>query len=292
MRTLCKFIFVMLLPLAALLTGCSKSLTSEEKEQVASLQRELSSIRTEIDAAKADDAKLAGGLIKVLIGVRLEVLKTNEALIQQRVHAIEGRSTTQVVVKTTSVDTARAAELAQELDAQRKKLAEAKAESDQYAGGLIKALAESAVATVANTIAMLEQQRVIAKYGLALPQTPAATATAETVSAKPVVSPRQAPPTGIAKECLKIETYDSSTLSSNSSFTEIAWKVDVSNACPETFDVKVIFKLSDKDEFELDTDTETLRIGGNSTGKARGKMLVSPPEKARRIAKQGVSLRY
>ena len=94
------------------------------------------------------------------------------------------------------------------------------------------------------------------------------------------------------RDCLKIDTYDSSSLSSNSTFIEMAWKVDVSNSCQEAFAVKVIFKLYDKDDFELDTDTEALRIEGNSVGKARGKMLVSPPEKARRMATQGVGLRY
>jgi hypothetical protein len=89
---------------------------------------------------------------------------------------------------------------------------------------------------------------------------------------------------------LKIETFDSSVLSSNNTFTEVAWKADVSNSCAESRAIRVTFTLYDKDEFELDSDTADLHVDGNSVGKARGKMLVSPPEKARRMSRQGVSL--
>jgi hypothetical protein len=65
----------------------------------------------------------------------------------------------------------------------------------------------------------------------------------------------------------------------------------VSNSCDTAKTVKVTFKIFDKHDFELDTDTKDLYIGANTIGKARGKMLVSPPEKAHRMTKQGLSLR-
>lgn len=73
-------------------------------------------------------------------------------------------------------------------------------------------------------------------------------------------------------------------------FTELAWKVDVSNSCTEAFSVRVTFTIYDKDEFELDSESEDVYVSAGGTGKARGKMLVNPPEKARRMARQGVSL--
>ena len=79
-------------------------------------------------------------------------------------------------------------------------------------------------------------------------------------------------------------------LQSNSVYTEVAWKADVVNSCDERFNVTVVFTLSDKDDFELNSDRQGIRVPGNSTGKARVKMLVSPPEKAQRMAKQGVAL--
>jgi hypothetical protein len=106
------------------------------------------------------------------------------------------------------------------------------------------------------------------------------------VAEMPVTSPRASS----AASCLKFGEYDSSVLQANSVYTEVAKKADVVNSCDESFNINVVFTLSDKDDFELDSDRQAIRIEGNSTGKARGKMLVSPPEKARRMAKQGVSM--
>jgi len=52
----------------------------------------------------------------------------------------------------------------------------------------------------------------------------------------------------------------------------------------------VTFTLYDKDDFELDADSVHLYVGRHETGEARDKMLVDPPEKARRVAKQDASI--
>ena len=113
--------------------------------------------------------------------------------------------------------------------------------------------------------------------------------------AKPEVKPEassaaRAPVALSTSKCLKIDTFDSSVLSSNSVYTEVAWKVDVSSSCDEARTVRVTFTLYDKDEFRLDEGSEIIQVPAGGVGKARGKMLVSPPEKARRMAKQGVSI--
>lgn len=276
--------------------GCASELTPEQKQLVADLKQDLGRIHQEIEDATMDDTAYSGGLIKSLIGMRLEVLKTNEALVEQRIHALETGARITVVVNATKPDPARAAELAKEIESQRAKVAEARAEADRYSGGLVQALAETAVATSRNTLAMLEQQYFIAKYGLAMPTVPAESrVAAETESKSTSASSPAASTAGPAGQrgagdCLKIETFDSSVLSSNDVFTELAWKVDVSNSCTEPYSVRVTFTIYDKDEFELDSDSEDIYVPAMGTGKARGKMLVSPPEKARRMARQGASL--
>jgi hypothetical protein len=97
------------------------------------------------------------------------------------------------------------------------------------------------------------------------------------------------PATDSASSCLKIQTFDSSVLSRNDVFTEVAWKADLQNTCSRDFNAKVKFVLYDKDDFELDTDSQTLVVPASGIGKARGKMLVSPPAKAARMAKQGAT---
>lgn len=276
--------------------GCAAELTPEQKQVVADLKQDLDRIRQEIERGTKDDAAYTGGLIKTLIGIRLEVLKTNEALVEQRIHAFESGARITVVVNATKPDPTRATELVKEIESQRAKVEEARAEADRYAGGLVQAMAETAVATSRNTLAMLEQQYFIAKYGLAMPAVAAAQpgptesepkTTSATSSATLTTGAPSRPSAG---ECLKIETFDSSVLSTNDVFTELAWKVDVSNSCTEAFSVRVTFTIYDEDEFELDSDSEDVYVPAGGTGKARGKMLVSPPEKARRMARQGASL--
>jgi hypothetical protein len=272
--------------------ACSQTLTPEQKLTIASLKDDLGRVNKEIEQATQDDAKYSGGLIKSLIAVRLEVLKTNAALIEQRIHALEGGARQNIVVNASKPDQVRADELLAEIQAQQKKVAEARREADRYSGGLVKALSESTAATATNSLAMLEQQYFIAKYGLAMPSPTPAAASAGSAPASQARRAAVTPAAGGSKaaDCLKIETFDSSVLSSNDVFTELAWKADVTNTCSEAFSVRVNFTIYDKDEFELDSDSEDVLVPASGVGKARGKMLVSPPEKARRMARQGVSL--
>lgn len=215
-------------------TGCSAEPTPEQKQLVVDLKQDLDRIRQEIDQAAGDDATYNGGLITSLIGVRLEVLKTNEALLEQRVHALEAGTRITMVVNAAKPDPTRAAELAKEIESQNAKVAKARAKADRSPGGLVQAMAETAVATAENTLAMLEQQFFVAKYGLAMPlpsaetgaaaKTPSKTASSIPAASADEISKRQG-----ASDCLKIEALDSSVLSSNDVFTELAWKVDVSN---------------------------------------------------------------
>jgi hypothetical protein len=151
------------------------------------------------------------------------------------------------------------------------------------------------VVTVRNTLAMLEQGYVIAKYGLALP-TPISrgagqlTAPADASAAQGRAVEKQPTTTGASpeqKDCPKIDNFDSSILSTNEVFTELAWKVDISNSCAKSVIVQVTVAVYDKDEFELESDNETVYVPAHGVGKARARMLVSLPEKARRTAKQG-----
>jgi len=155
-------------------------------------------------------------------------------------------------------------------------------------------MSEANYATARNTLSMLEQQYLMAKYGISWPSPPrdssepprSQLASEEVASGSP--TERESAPRGPA-ECIKIDSFDSSVLSSNTVFVELAWKVDLTNSCPSPFGVNVHFTIYDAQEFELDSDEEQVLVPANGVGKARGKMLVSPPEKARRMAKQGAS---
>lgn len=299
--------FLIAFSIAMASIGCTAKLTPEQEKLDAALKEELGQIRQDVNAAKRDDANFGGGLIKSLIRVRLEILKTNQALVEQHIQALETGARTTVVVPVGTPDPTKAGELAEQIDAQRAEVSKARAEADRYSGGLVRAMAETTVATSQNTLAMLEQQYFVAKYGLAIPsasaakelpaereQAPASAANEETTATPAIhetATPAASSPGGHgAADCLKIQTYDSSILSTNDVFTELAWKADVANSCAEVFNVRVAFTIYDKDEFELDSGRADIVVPANGTGKARGKLLVSPPEKARRMAKQGVHM--
>jgi len=151
------------------LGACKHSLSPEEQSQAQALRAELEATRKEVAAAEADNSKYSGGAIKTLIALRLEILKTNEALVQQRINAIEAGAKITTQVATTNPDPERAKNLESELASQQKKVSEAASRADGT-GGLVGAMAQMSVATETNTLSLLRQQFLVAKYGLALPK--------------------------------------------------------------------------------------------------------------------------
>ena len=176
-----------------------------------------------------------------------------------------------------------AANLLAEIEAQREKVTEAEQEAARYSGGLVQAMALSALATARNTLAMLEQRYLSAEYGLAMP-IPAASPETTRTAASPAVENNP------ASDCLNIEDFDSSVLDRNDTFVELAWRVNITNSCDEPFRVSVNFSIYDSEDFELDSDDETILVPVNGEGVARGTMLVNPLSKAQRMSKQGASL--
>lgn len=151
-----------------MLTGCGpKELTPEQKQEVAALKAEQSQTEGEISAAKHIDQQFSGGLIKNLITARLEVLGTNKALLEQRINAIESGAKIDVVVSGVKPDPELAASIKAEMEDLAVKINEAKTDASQYSGGLIQVLKLSTVATEEQSMAMLQQKYLTAKYGLA-----------------------------------------------------------------------------------------------------------------------------
>ena len=167
MRTLTALEIVGLLFVTVTACASQAQLTPEEQQTIAQLQGELVQVESEIESAEEDNRTYSGGLIKTLITLRLEILRTNHALIQQRVHALESGAEIDITVIGSEPDPELAASLLVEIENQRTKIAEAEQEAARYSGGLVQAMALSAVATQRNTLAMLEQKYFSAEYGLA-----------------------------------------------------------------------------------------------------------------------------
>lgn len=143
-----------------------KDLTPEQKAYVARLETELAQTKQDIDAGTRSSAIYSGGLIKDLISTRIEILKTNQALLEQRILAVQSQSSVTVATFVSNVDENLANKLSVEITQAKSGITSAKAEAAQYSGGLIQALKLSTIATSEQTLAMLEQQYLVAKYGL------------------------------------------------------------------------------------------------------------------------------
>lgn len=161
--------FFVLMVVVSVLGGCGgkRELTPEELELVNQLRSELSATDVSISNAEKDDANVAGGLVKSLITTRLEILRTNKALIEQRIHAIESGAQITVSVPSYKPDPQEAERLAKEIDSQLAEIKSARDDASQYSGGLVLAMKLSQIATQEQTLAMLKQRQLMAKYGLA-----------------------------------------------------------------------------------------------------------------------------
>lgn len=152
-----------------LLGGCLQTeLTPEQKQLVSELKGQLSTLAQDIETAETATESLSSGLLKSLIEMRLEVLKTNRALIEQRILSIESGSPVKQVTETVKADPALAAKLEAELINAKADLAASEREAQSY-GGLLGLVKATSAATEAQTVAMLKQRLLAAKYGLSVP---------------------------------------------------------------------------------------------------------------------------
>jgi hypothetical protein len=157
-------------------TACgARQLSPEEQAQVQALRNELKAVQADLSDAQQRDNELAGGLVKALVAVRLEVLRTNKALLEQRISALESGAKITVETRSTKPDDQEASRLEKEIAARESELSESKAEAERY-GGLVGALKASTVATQEQSLAMLKQRYLMAKYGLTLPSPSASSA--------------------------------------------------------------------------------------------------------------------
>ncbi|HEK0905417.1 TPA: hypothetical protein SMQ04_000127 [Pseudomonas putida] len=189
---------VLLVVVAGLTSGCFKNeLSPEEKALVDSLRTELNATQSELNEAKAKDQTLSGGLLKALVSIRVEILGVNAGLLQQRLNAIESGSPIKQVTQVSTAEPELAKQLEAEIAATLEDIDRSRADA-AVSGGLVGVMKAAAVATKEQTLALLKQRYLVAKYGLSLPTlaataAPSAAATSATPTAKagPSLSPAE-----------------------------------------------------------------------------------------------------
>jgi hypothetical protein len=136
------------------------------------LDADIAAMQTEIVAAQGEAAKYDGGLVWAMADLRLQVLKTTEAMLQQKRSSFLRRIDLKYTVPSSAPASANKSELdkmAREIaDAQVKLEADEK-EAARYSGGLVQGLALATVATDHLAIAQLNLAYYGSKYGFVLP---------------------------------------------------------------------------------------------------------------------------
>ncbi len=264
--------------------GTEIILTPEERDQLSALDAELPSLVQEIAAAEQDDRKYSGGLIKSLIAVRLEILRTTKAIIGQRIQALLVGAPQQIVAHITTADSARAAELGEEMGRLAGELAAARSEAAQYSGGLVHSLKLSTIATLEQTLANLRQQHALAKFGLLLPEPqrlPSETGTKN--AATPEIggdATRSGEPVA-AKPQIEITEVATRPTESNSTWTRFAWKVSIRNLTSRPLRLSLIIEFLDSEGFVVDHDIKPdLALGPSlATTFSGAKLITAAPAK-------------
>ncbi len=88
-------------------------------------------------------------------------------------------------------------------------------------------------------------------------------------------------------DCIRASNLSSINLTSNNSFAEISWKVDISNTCSYPISMGYKWEAFDSDDFLLDSDSGFGEIiPPNRTVSIKSIALLSPPAKAQKVYRQ------
>ena len=222
------------------------------------LREDVTRIETEISEALREDARYSGGLVKTLIGARLEILRQTLTMLQQRSLASDHGIQLEYSVDGTPFTLPEGA--SDELENVRKELtdldSEIRTQQQQvarYSGGVAQAMALATLETMRQTRSMLDQRRLALEYGL--PQYVGFPSQYQPVqdSGPPGT---ETPSSQTREQLLEIESIDGRVTESNSSWWRYAWRLTVTNNSEATQSFDVVIEFQDTDGFIIDTDRE------------------------------------
>jgi hypothetical protein len=161
MKSLLAMIFVSLF----ILSSCSNIPSAEE------INGDIKSLDIKIKAANEAAKQYSGGLLAILTNIRLETLKVTKTMLEQKgngfkryislEYSIDGKKYSSPVNKKKLLQ-----ELKNDLEKLQEELSKAEMESSKYEGGLLGVLSFTQVATVKNSLAFLNQRRLLLKHDI------------------------------------------------------------------------------------------------------------------------------
>jgi hypothetical protein len=201
----------------------------------ASLQEEIANIQEQIRAGEEENARFTGGLVKSLIGARIATMRQTEAMLRQASLAPKHP------VDASSNDALRTVET--ELTDNQTQIARQQIETARYSGGLIRATSLATLATLQYTRAILDQRRLVLKYGLK-----------PSAGTQPLADPRPAS-TSVAEspKNWRIVLIDARVTEANTVWSRYAWKLTLGNDSDKPQIFRGTIEFQDTDGFIVDT---------------------------------------
>ncbi|MFC1541592.1 hypothetical protein ACFL50_03980 [Candidatus Latescibacterota bacterium] len=148
-----------------LLSGCINVPSTEE------IDSDIGLLQKEINEATTNVQNYSGGLLAILANVRLETLQSTKAMLEQKKtgikryipvsYIVDGRKYSPPENKDILLQ-----ELQHDIEYQKNELANIEKEIEQNGGGLLGILSMTQAATTKNTIAFLEQKRLLLKHDM------------------------------------------------------------------------------------------------------------------------------
>jgi hypothetical protein len=155
--------------ISAALAFIAVFLTSNPSTQ--NLDADLATIHQDVTEAQAESAKYSGGLLKSFIEVRVEVLRSTEAMLMAKRAALLRRINLVYLVDGKHVPPAKVSDIEVDISDAKNRISAAEEKAGQYSGGLVQMLALTSVATERVTLAQLYLAYYSAKYELPSIQT-------------------------------------------------------------------------------------------------------------------------
>lgn len=131
------------------------------------LDADLAAVDVQISTSIEDSSRYQGGVLKAVIDMRTEVLRTTRAFLDMKRTALLRRVDLDYRIDGSAVlpDPDGDAALDRDIASASGDLAESKAEADRYSGGLVQAMALARVATNELTLAQLNLAKLARRYG-------------------------------------------------------------------------------------------------------------------------------
>jgi hypothetical protein len=165
-----KYLFIFLLT-CCFIQGCGPI------PSTADIDSDLEVLKDEIINTEKISHEYEGGVIKLLIEQRLEILKNSKVMLEQKrsginrlikiIYKVDGKT-----YQKPNDSEEQIKNIDREIVTVKQDINKQQANSDQYSGGLIKMMLEVNIATLNNSLSMLEQKKIGLKYGIPIYITP------------------------------------------------------------------------------------------------------------------------